>query len=258
MTAADDIDAPKVVVINQAMARRWWPDEDPIGKHLKIKSARNPQTEWSTVIGIVGDMHGYGLDKPTRAEMYFPHAQLRRAPGMTLIIRTAGDPRAMANAARGAIAEIDPNQPVFRVMTMDDYVASSLARRRFAMVLMLLFGGVALLLAAVGIYGVMSYTVAQRTHEIGIRVALGARPADVLGMVVRQGMTLVALGLGLGLAGALALTRLVASLLFGVSSTDVLTYGAIAGVLALVAFVATVIPARRATRVDPMLALRAD
>jgi putative ABC transport system permease protein len=254
ISVTDTADAPGVVVINQAMARRWWPGEDPVGKHLKFKSMK----EWSTVIGVVGDVRGYGLDQAARPELYFPHAQLRRASAMALVMRTSGDPRALANSARGVIGEIDPNQPVFKIRTMEDVLASSLARRRFALVLMLIFAAVALVLAALGIYGVMSYTVAQRTQEIGIRVAVGARPIDVLGMVVRQGMTLVALGLLAGVAGALVLTRLLSALLYGVAATDAATYVIIAAALASVALVAILVPARRATRVDPMLALRAD
>jgi putative ABC transport system permease protein len=200
----------------------------------------------------------FGLDKPARAEMYLPYAQMRRSQSQAIVVRTSGDPTAMASAARGALAELDPRQPIFDVRPMSELVAASLAQRRFALMLMLVFAAVALLLAAVGIYGVMSYTVAQRTQEIGIRVALGATPGSVLSMVVRQGMHLVGLGLAVGLVASLALTRLVSSMLYGVSATDVPTFAAIAAVLAAVALVAIVIPARRATRVDPMLALRAD
>jgi putative ABC transport system permease protein len=254
--AGDVEGAPRVVVVNQEMARRFWPNEDAIGRHLKL----NPRIdkEWATVVGVVGDVRGYGLDQPAHAEVYAPHAQLRSSSNLCLIARTAGDPMPMAASARGVVTRIDPLQPVYDVRTMDDYVARSLAQRRFSLVLMLIFGGVALLLAAVGIYGVMSYTVAQRTSEIGIRIALGATPAAVLSMVVREGMTLVGAGLALGGIGALALTRLLASMLYGVSATDGLTYAAIAALLAGVALVAIVIPARRATRVDPMTALRAD
>ena len=254
---SDDASSPPVVVVNQAFARRWWPNEDALGKHLRIKNRRAPKP-WATVVGVVGDTRDFGLDQPPKPEMFFAHAQERRFTALTLVVRTVGAPMAMANAARGVIAEIDPEQPIFNVQTMDDYVAHSLAQRRFSLVLMLIFAGVALLLAAVGIYGVMSYTVAQRTQEIGIRVALGASESMVLKMVVADGMRLVAIGLLLGLAGAFALTRLLASMLYGVSPTDAPTFAAIAAVLALVALAATVIPARRAMRVDPMLALRAD
>jgi predicted permease len=248
--------APLVAVINQTMAQRYWPNQDPIGKRIKLHSRSAP--EWRTIVGIVGDVRGFGLDVPARAEMYFPHAQVRRSAGLALVARTTGDPAALATTVRAALGEIDANQPVFAIQPLETLLSASLAQRRLALMLMLIFGGAALLLAAVGIYGVMSYTVAQRTQEIGIRVALGAQPGDVLGMVVRDGMLLVAAGLGLGLGGALGLTRLVSSLLFGVSATDVVTYAVIALILAAVALAATVIPARRATRVDPMLALRVD
>jgi putative ABC transport system permease protein len=258
VTDADTFDAPGVVVINQAMAHRYWPNgEDPIGRRVRLHSQGKVKA-WSTIVGIVGDVHGFGLDKPVRAEMYFPYAQMRRAAGLAIVVRTSGDPAALANAARVALAEHDPAQPIFDVKPMNELVATSLAQRRFSLMLMLVFAAVALLLAAVGIYGVMSYTVAQRTQEIGIRVALGASPASVLAMVVRDGMKLVAVGLALGLVGAVAVTRLASSMLYGVSATDVPTFAAIAAVLAAVALVATIIPARRATRVDPMLALRAD
>ena len=257
--ASDDSQAPRVVVINQAMAKRYWPNQEALGKRLRLNMGAVGRTpEWSTVVGIVGDVHGFGLDQPAKAEMYFPHAQMRSASSMSIVARTVGEPLDLAASARAALAEIDRQQPVFNVRTMNDLVARSLAQRRFSLLLMLIFAGVALLLAAVGIYGVMSYTVAQRTQEIGIRVALGATPANVLAMVVGDGMRLVAAGLALGLLGALAVTRLVSSMLYGVSATDVVTYAAIAVVLGAVALVATVIPARRATRVDPMLALRAD
>jgi ABC-type antimicrobial peptide transport system permease subunit len=213
---------------------------------------------WSTVVGIVGDVREVGLDQPAKAEMYFTNAQWRNSSSMSLVLRTDGEPLQLAGAARAALAEIDPAQPIFNVRTMDDLVARSLAQREFALVLMLIFAGVALLLATVGIYGVMSYTVAQRTQEIGIRVALGASPAGVLRMVVLDGMRLVAVGLAIGLCGAFAVMRLLSSMLYGVSATDLPTFAAIAAVLAGTALVATIIPARRATRVDPMLALRAD
>ncbi|HEY2748793.1 MAG TPA: ABC transporter permease [Polyangia bacterium] len=259
LAPSDDLHAPRVVVINQAMAKRYWPNDEALGKRIRVNmSGRTSAGELSTVVGIVGDVHGFGLDQPAKAEMYFPHAQMRSASSMSLVIRTAGEPLDLAPSARAALAEIDPQQPLFNVRTMNDLVAQSLAQRRFSLLLMLIFAGVALLLAAVGIYGVMSYTVAQRTQEIGIRMALGATPASVLSMVVGDGMRLVAGGLALGLAGAFAVTRLVASMLYGVSASDVVTYAVLAVALGGVALVAILIPARRATRVEPMLALRAD
>ena len=258
LAAADGRDAPRAMVVNEAFVRRFWPNGgDVLGKRFQIASSRK-QNPWWTIVGVVGDMHSYGLASAPVAEAYFPHQQLRRSSALTMVLRTDGDPAALAVAARAVIAEVDPSQPVFEVATMESLIAGTLAQRRFTMGLMLLFGLVALVLAAVGIYGVMAYTVAQRTREVGIRIALGARPATVLKMVLGDGMRLVAIGLVVGLAAALALGHLVASLLYGVTATDAATYAAIALVLAAVAVIAILIPARRATRVDPMLALRAD
>jgi putative ABC transport system permease protein len=257
-TAGDGASAPHVAVVNQAWVQKWSPDRDAIGRHIRTSSSRDPNPPWATIVGVVGDVRTFGLDVPSRPEMYWPLEQTRSAPTITLVLRTGGDPAALTAATRAAIAEVDPAQPIFDVEPLDEVLAISLAQRRFTMTLMMLFGFVALLLAAVGIYGVMAYTVAQRTQEIGIRVALGASSATVLGMVLRDGMKLVALGLVIGTAAALALTRVGASLLWGVSSTDALTYVVIAALLAGVALLAIVIPARRATRVDPMQALRSE
>jgi predicted permease len=255
--AADGAGAPGVVVINQALARRYWPHgDDPVGKRLKLHVGND--RGWSTVVGVVADVHGFGLDQPAHPELFVPYAQMPDSAGMALVVRSDGDAAALAPAARAALAELDATQPIFDVKPMSELVAASLAQRRFALVLMLIFAAVALLLAAVGIYGVMAYTVAQRTQEIGIRVALGASAASVLGLVVGDGMRLVGAGLALGLGGALLVTRLVASLLYGVSATDAATFVSIALVLAAVALAAIVIPARRAMRVDPMQALRSE
>jgi putative ABC transport system permease protein len=257
LAASDDRDAPRVVVVNDSFAKKFFPKGDAIGKRIRLGKLTK-EFPWGTIVGIVGNVRGYGLDEQYEAEMYWPTAQSRNTSAMSLVVRTGGDPGALAVAARGAIAEIDPAQPVFDVQSLEQLVASSLGQRRFMLTVMMLFGLVALVLAAVGIYGVMSYTVAQRTQEIGIRVALGAQPASVLGMVIRDGMTLVGIGLALGTAAALGLARVASSLLYGVSSTDVVTYAVIAGVLAAVALLAIVLPARRAMRVDPMQALRSD
>ncbi len=251
----DGSDAPWVVVINQTLARRYFGDADPVGKRIKL---RVDHRQWSTIIGVAGDVRGFGLDKPAHAELFVPYAQLRASAGMTMVLRSDGDATPLIGAARAALVELDATQPLFDVQPLSALVASSLAQRRFAMVLMLLFAGVALLLTAVGIYGVMSYTVAQRTQEIGIRMALGATPTSVLSLVVGDGMRLVAAGLAVGLAGAFAVTRVVSSMLYGVSASDIVTYVLVAVALAGVALVAIIIPARRATRVEPMLALRAD
>ncbi|MDT5296556.1 MAG: putative transport system permease protein, partial [Acidobacteriota bacterium] len=192
----------------------------------------------------------------SRVQYYVPYAQRSTGTDLFIVARTEGDPSSLAPAVRGAIMSVDRDLPVYRVTTMERMVADSLAQRRFSMFLFGVFAALALVLAVVGLYGVMSYAVAQRTHEIGLRMALGAQGRDVLRMIIGQGMTLVAVGLGLGLLGALMLTRVMSSLLYGVSATDPLTYAGIALLLAAVAFLASYIPARRATKVDPMVALR--
>jgi len=256
---SDVATSPPVVVVNQAWVTKYSPDREAIGRHIREVSSTDKASPWATIVGVIGDVRGYGLDQPARPEMYWPLTQKNdRSSLMSLIVRTSRDPAAVAGAVRTAIADVDASQPIFGVKRLDDVVAESLAQRRFTLSVMLLFGVVALLLAAVGIYGVMAYTVAQRTQEIGIRVALGATAATVLGMVLRDGMKLVALGLGFGGAAAVALTRVASSLLWGVSSTDALTYAVIVALVAAVALLAIVVPARRATRVDPMQALRSE
>jgi putative ABC transport system permease protein len=253
----DHAEAPRVVVVNQAFVRRWFRDGDPLGHRIRL-GRLTAEFPWATIVGVVGDVRAYGLDAPPMPEMYWPVAQGQGTPALGLVVRTAGDPRALFGPVRAAIAELDPAQPVFDLQTLEQVVGASLGQRRFTLTLMVVFGLIALALAAVGIYGVMAYTVAQRTREIGIRVALGARPGSVVKMVLREGMTLVALGVIIGTAGALAVTRLARTLLYGVSATDSATYLAIAAVLSAVGLVAIVIPALRATRVDPMRALRAE
>jgi putative ABC transport system permease protein len=253
--AHDTADAPGVVIIDDALARKYWPNEDPLGKRITFEGTEQ-QPRWREVVGIVGHVKNEGLEGESRAQYYVPYAQRADSPNLFLVVRDAGDPASLAPAVRGAIAGVDKDLPVFRVMTVERVVSDSLAQRRFSMTLFAIFAGLALLLAVVGLYGVMSYTVAQRTHEIGIRVALGAQGRDVLRMVVGQGMLLVGVGVLLGLGGALALTRVMSSLLYGVSATDPLTYAGIALLLAAVALLASYVPARRAMKVDPMVALR--
>src|ERR1043166_6180791 len=253
--AHDTADAPGVVIIDDALARKYWPNEDPLGKRITFEGTEQ-QARWGEVVGIVGHVKNEGLEGESRAQYYVPYAQRADSPNLFLVVRDAGDPASLAPAVRGAIAGVDKDLPVFRVMTVERVVSDSLAQRRFSMTLFAIFAGLALLLAVVGLYGVMSYTVAQRTHEIGIRVALGAQGRDVLRMVVGQGMLLVGVGVLLGLGGALALTRVMSSLLYGVSATDPLTYAGIALLLAAVALLASYVPARRAMKVDPMVALR--
>lgn len=256
----DRAGSPLVADIDESFAQRYFPGEDPIGKYLENG---NGQKEVE-IVGIVGHVKHYGLDGEVPVDPQY-YMALRQVPDqflpnvvkrVSMSVRTSVDPQTVAGAIRHEVLATDPNQPIFNVRLMDQVIAESIAPRRFAMLLLAIFAGVALLLASVGIYGVMSYSVTQRTHEIGIRMALGAGVKDILKMVVGQGMLLVAIGVGIGLVGALAMTRLMTSMLFGVGTTDLATYAAITVILGLVALIACYIPARRAVRVDPMVALR--
>jgi putative ABC transport system permease protein len=248
-TEADNAAAPKAVVISESMARRYFPDEDPLGRRLVFgKDARE-------IIGIISDVKFFGLNLDARPSMYFAHAQAP-ARGMSLVVRTQGDPLTLAAAIRGQVSALDRDLAVSSVMTMEELVGRSLAEPRFVLLLLGAFAAVAMLLSVIGVYGVVSYSVTQRSHEIGVRMALGAQMSDVLKLVVGQGMTLVLGGVGLGLIAAFALSRVMESLLFGVSATDVTTFSATSLILAGVALGACFVPARRATKVDPMVALR--
>jgi putative ABC transport system permease protein len=249
--ASDAKDAPPVVVINESLARSFFAGEDAVGKRIRT----GEKSPWVEVVGVVGDVRHRGLDVETRPEMFFPHLQTPSRQ-MTLVVRAAGDPAALAGPLRVRVRELDRDQPVGNVKTMETWVAESVASRRFSVLLLGVFACVAAGLAALGLYGVVSYSVAQRTHEIGLRVALGARPRDVLRLVIRQGMTLTLLGTAVGLLAALALTRVMSGLLFGVGATDLATFVAVPLMLLTVALLACYLPARRATKVDPMVALR--
>jgi putative ABC transport system permease protein len=243
------------VVINEAMAKRFWPGEDPIGKHISTATATGQQTQWQTIVGIVGNVRHLGLDTDPRPELYY-HSNTSPPFGPVLVIRSKGDPKAVISLARAKVRELDRDVPVSNVNTMDQLVAQSVAQRRFGMFLLTGFAALALLLAAIGIYGVISYSVAQRTQEIGVRMALGARTVDVLKLVMTNGLKLAAMGLVIGLVGAFLLTRLMARLLFHVGPTDAVTFASVSVGLLLVAFLACYLPARRATKVDPLVALR--
>jgi putative ABC transport system permease protein len=255
--ARDTAEAPGVAIVSEALARKYWPGEDPVGKRITFERGADGQTpRWREVVGLVGHVRNESLEGESRGQYYVPYVQRPTSPELFLVVRTDGDPASLAPSVRGAVANVDRDLPVFRMTTMEKMVAESLAQRRFSMFLFGVFAALALVLAVVGLYGVMSYAVAQRTHEIGLRMALGAQGRDVLRMVVGQGMWLVAVGLALGLAGAFGLTRLMSSLLYEVSAADPVTYAGIAVLLGAVALLASYLPARRATKVDPMEALR--
>jgi predicted permease len=245
-----------VAVVNETMARQYWPGEDPVGKRFSFGEKDDP---WITVVGVVADVRQMGLDEPVKAEMYLPFKQVGYiafyAP-RELVIRAAVDPTSLVAAVRREVQAVDPQQPVSHVRTMAEILGVESGEQRIAMMLLAAFAALALLLASLGIYGVLAYFVAQHTPEIGIRMALGAARGDILALVLRKGMGMALVGVAVGLGGAFALTRLMQSLLFGVSASDPLTFAGVALLLVAVALVACLIPARRATRVDPMVALR--
>jgi putative ABC transport system permease protein len=247
----DQARTPAVVVINQMMAQRFWPNQDPLGKQVKF--AQDGST--ATIVGVVGDAKHYFLEEEQRPQMYDSYSQ---DPGLfaTVLIRTTGEPLSLTEAVRQAIWKVDPDQPMWKIRTVEFLMSRSTADRRFLMVLMGIFASLALVLTIIGLYGVISYLVNQRTQEIGIRMALGAQLSDIMRMVLKQGMVLVLTGVALGLAAAWLLTRLMSRLLYQVSATDPVTFAVIAVLLIMVALLACYVPARRATKVDPLVALR--
>jgi putative ABC transport system permease protein len=250
--------APPVVIVNQAFAQKYFPNEHPVGKRIKPGiSTRDaePDPPMREIVGVVADVRNRNLSSELRPGYFVPAAQIPFNQ-MTLVVRTTNDPHSLITAVQNEVHSMDREVPVFSIKTMDEYIAATVAAPRFNTTLLAIFASVALILTIVGLYGVMSYSVAQRTNEIGIRMALGARVTDVLTLVFKQGLKLVLIGEVIGLAGAFALTRLIRGLLFGVTPTDYTTFIAVAVVLALVAVLATLIPARRAAKVDPLVALR--
>lgn len=247
----DTNETPPIALINETLAKRYFPGEDPIGKQLNIEGQKAPRE----IVGIIGDVKQIKLDSEVKSEIYVPFLQFPLA-SMSIVVRANTDPSSITSAVLSQIAVVDKDQPVFRVKTMDQYLSESMAQRRFSTILLGTFAALALTLAAIGIYGVLNYLVTQRTHEIGIRMALGAKQRDILKLVVGHGMLLSLLGIVIGIAAALFLTRIMSSLLYGVSATDPWTYIALSLVLAGVALLACIIPARRASKVDPLIALR--
>jgi len=256
-------DAPKTVedwqntshpaIINQGMASRYWPDEDPTGKRINIAPA-GPKPVWLSVVGVIGDVRHFGLDGEPSYDIYLPGYGSR----MYLVIRADSEPASLANAVRAEIWEEDKDLPISKLQTMEQLLSDSISPRRFSGLLLAVFATFALTLATVGIYGVISHSVSQRTRELGLRMALGAQQRDVLGLVMRQGLKLVLAGLALGLVGSFVVTQFLASLLFAVSPTDLPTFVTVSLVLAAIALLACYIPAQRAAKVDPMVSLRCE
>jgi putative ABC transport system permease protein len=268
-TVNDKSNSQLVAIINETLARRFFPNEDPVGKTIWMGPPENllpPEDQTPdnranrrTIVGVVSDVKGGSLNQPTSALVYAPLTQYRRegwSNGLMVAVQTTTTPESLSSAIRDQVRGLDPDQPVTSVRTMDQLLSRTLSEAKFSLLLFGLFAGLALVLAAIGIYGVMATAVTQRTHEIGLRMALGAQKRDVLRLVIGQGMVLVLIGVVAGLVSAVALTRLMSTLLFGVSATDPMTLGLITVLLAAVALVACYLPARRATKVDPLVALR--
>jgi putative ABC transport system permease protein len=257
-TARDSKDAPDAMIINDMLADRFFPGEDPVGKRIQIFP---DPARWREIVGVVGNVKLLGLDAETNPTIYVPYSQNPYPAALRnvfLVARTSSDPKSLVASIRSELRSLDKDIPVSQVQTMEEVISGSLAQRRLSMSLLVVFAALAAGLAAVGIYGVMAYIVAQRTHEIGIRMALGAEQKDVIKMVLGDGAKLTLAGIGAGLAVAVSLTRFLQSLLYQVSATDTVIYASIALLLTVVALLASYIPARRAAKVDPMEALRYD
>jgi putative ABC transport system permease protein len=254
-TSQDLRGTTNVTIIDETLARRLWPDASPIGRRFTFGRFPEKPQDWFEIVGVVRHIRHHKLDANVREQVYYPHT-LISSTQMTLAIRTASNPMGIVGAVRETVRSLDHDQPIYRIRTMDELVAGALAPARFTMLLLMIFAGAAASLALVGIYGVMSHAVTQRTHEIGVRMALGARVSDVLKMVVTQGLKLVSFGIGAGLLAAFLLTRLIENMLYNVSVTDSATFAVISVILAGVALAACFVPARRAAKVDPMVALR--
>ncbi|HEV8203971.1 MAG TPA: ABC transporter permease [Pyrinomonadaceae bacterium] len=255
----DNAQSMPVAIINETMARQYWPGENALGRRFKLGDPEDTEVPWTQIVGIVADIREMGLDEPVKAEMYLPYQQITHNLWFIprdLAIRTTGDTSNLVGAVRQIIREVDPDQPISNVATLGEVLGTEAAQRRMGMIMLVGFALLALLLASLGIYGVLAYFVTQHTNEIGVRQALGATPRDILFLVLKKGMGLTLIGVAIGLASAFALTRLMSSLLFGVKASDPLTFVAVPLLLALVALLACYIPARRATKVDPLVALR--
>jgi putative ABC transport system permease protein len=258
-TKGDNEHALPVAIINETMARQYWPGQNALGRRFKIGDPDDPERPWTTIVGIVADVRQMGIDEPVKAEMYLPNRQITHNPWFIprdLAIRTNGDPMQLVGAVRQAIREVDPDQPVSNVATMAEVLGDEAAQRRMGMIMLVAFASLALVLASIGIYGVLAYFVTQHTNEIGVRLALGATPRNILFLVLKKGMGLTLIGVAIGVAASFAFTRWMSSMLFGVKASDPLTFVAVPLLLGLVALLACAIPARRATKVDPMVALR--
>jgi predicted permease len=256
-TNRDAVDAPRVVVINEAMARREFPDRDPLGQRISFGPGPGGEQQWLDIVGVVGNVRQYRADEAPVPMTYVVHTSNPQR-GFSLIVRADGDAMALASSVRARLQAIDPTLPVTRARTLNEVIGASLTQRRFNMTLLVVFASIALILAVAGIYGTVAYAVAQRTQEIGIRVALGATAGEVLRLVLFDALKPVGAGLVLGMVAALGLARALDRLVYGISTTDALTFVTLPALLGLVAMLASWLPALRATRVDPMIALRAD